>query len=119
MAMTAMNMVNGGGGAPTLDQLLYNSNKTLLGSITTYGGSYTATEDCVMYAKCSTTSGSSLDITINSKTVLSGNTTLLAGYYSKTDSAPTGYGVFIPKGTTVNTRNTSGMAFSLDFYTLD
>ena len=118
---------NGGGSQITLDKLLYNAGKTLLGSITTYNGSYTTTEDCVMYGYGKGASGSNVSpiIYIDSNPIVFANSNssglwqVYIGYSSSSISTPDSYGMFIPKGATVSTRNQSGQSYKLEFYTLD
>lgn len=114
-------------GAPALSQLLYNANKTLLGSITTYDGSYTATQDCVMYGYAKGASNGSVSpiIYLNDEPSMFANSSssglwqLYIGYSTSANTDPDTYGVFIPKGTTVKTRNQSGQTYNLKFYTLE
>lgn len=121
MATAECNYFNsGGGGSVTLNQLLYNANKTLLDTITTVSGSYTATEDCVMYGSMAFGgSSSSPNISFDSTVFAFLNTggTLYFGYSSSSLSTPDTYGVFVPKGTVVTTRNVG--TYNLKFYTLD
>lgn len=108
-----------------LSQLFYNANKTLLGSITTYNGSYTATQDCVMYCKCVGDGTYSPIIYFNGVVSLwsygtSGSKySLWIGYENTSSTAPTLYGIFIPKGTVVTTRNRSSQTYDVRFYSLD
>ena len=112
-------------GAPTLSQLLYNANKTLLGSITTYNGSYTATQDCVMYAYGKGSGSYSPYIYFNDVVSFFSNCSsgtgyeLYIGFTSASSTTPDAYGVFVPKGTTVKTRDRSGHTYRVSFYTLD
>ena len=116
---------SGGGGAPTLSQLLYNSSKTLLGSITTYNGSYTATEDCVMYGYGKGVSNNYspmiyIDGVVSVLPNASGSAiTVYIGYSSTSLAAPDTYGMFIPKGATITCRNRSEQIYNLEFYSLD
>lgn len=115
---------SGGGGTNiTLDKLLYSSSKTLLGSITTYNGSWTATEDCVMYGygKASGSSTTSPMVYLNGSNCYFSNgsgSQFYVGYTSSALSTPDTYGIFIPKGTVITTRNQSGQTYKLQFYTL-
>ena len=110
-------------------QLKYNSNKTLLGSFSTAGGSYTATEDCVMYAYISGKS----DNNTTPYLMIDGEIFILAhgysgnghrariGMNSTSGSFPDIYsvGMYIPKGATISSRNASGQGYDVRFYTLD
>ena len=127
MALFRSSSSNGGGGAPTIEQLTYNANKRLLGSITTYGGSYTATEDCVMYGYGKATSGSTSGAYLSANSassdifIMSAGTTnaFYIGSNSTPGTNPTGMGMFIPKGVTVYARALSNQTFNLKFYSLD
>ena len=111
-----------GGGGITLANLLYNASKTLLGSITTYNGSYTTTEDCVMYGYGKSSSGSAPYIKAGDDFILIGNGSAMEwyiGYSSSSLATPDGYGIFVPKGTTITTRNVSNNTYNIRFYSLD
>lgn len=115
---------SGGGGSITLDKLLYDSSKTLLGSITAPGGSYTTTQDCVMFAKCVGRGSYSPWITLNGQKIASSYGSsgskyqLYIGYASSDDANPSTYGIFVPSGTLVEARNDSGQTYDVRFYPL-
>ncbi len=84
-----------------------------IGSITTAGGTFTATENCIMQGSIQSTSGSqTLSVTIakdgDSITALS------AGLYQNFSASINSF--FVPKGYTVTVSSISGASYDLKFY---
>lgn len=105
---------NIGANAPITDISVVG--KTLLGTITTAGGTYTATEDCLMAGKLVGSSSANAYVQFNGSTVFSSISTAQIGYSTSSASAPDTCGMFVPKDTVVTTRSSG--TYSLYFYSL-
>ena len=106
-----------GGGTPiTLDDLSF-TGKSLIHTINTVSASWTATEDCIMGGKIQGASNSPILYFNNAAVVWAGNGQVVyIGMASSSDTSPTTYGIFVPKGTVVTTRNSG--TYNLKFYSL-
>lgn len=104
-----LSLGNGGGYTPSI----IPDTNNLLGSITTVGGSYTATEDCVMMIRgMKATSATEAYITINGKAFIRIFNASSDGMYMPQND----YGIFIPKDTVVGTKNGTGNSYNIEFY---
>ena len=86
-------------------------NSAVLGSITTYNGSFTPTEDCWCIGTMTATTSQSTHVYINNKVIAKGGSGI---------NATVIYPVFFPvkAGQTVKTRNVSDQSYDLSFYKL-
>lgn len=109
----------GGGAKPTKNDI-YVRDKTPIQTLNTPGASWTATEDCVMAGVISATSANAL-VTLDgiNMIVVQQNSTVRIGVPSTQSSTPTSYGMFIPKGVTIATRELSSGTYDLNFYSLN
>lgn len=120
MAKAQIILGEGSGGINvTLDTISF-TGKTLLGSITTKGGTYTATEDCLMGGVLTSTGSVQAFVAFNGSTVFSvgDNKSARIGRSTTSVSSNDTYGMFVPKGTVVTTRTDEGTP-NLTFYSLD
>lgn len=88
----------------------------MLGSITTYNGSWTATENCIMIVdviKAGNSSGYNAMVYVNGNYVISVYDQSNAGGSIGNSN---GYGIPISKGDVVTTRNQSGQTYNVKFY---
>ena len=109
---------SGSGGNPiTLDDLSF-TGKTLIHTISTASASWTATEDCIMGGTMKgATDSSAIAYFNNASAFWTGNgASGYIGMASSSDTSPTTYGIFVPKGTVVTTRNSG--TYNLKFYSL-
>ena len=105
----------GGGGGLTLGALVEADTSQEVGMIKTYNGSYTATEDCVMRGAISSSSNYAAFITRVSE---SEEYAIVYGTNVKIGLNANIIGLFIPKGTTLYTRNRSDGSYDVKFYKL-
>lgn len=107
--------LSGSGGGSNVSYVPDTNN--LIHSITTAGGSWTATEDCVMVGTATAVGGWATQIYLNTSTEANANN-FFAGPNSGTiyigDNSTTQMGVFIAKGTKVLTRSYG--TYNLSFY---
>ena len=109
--------ISGSGGGSGITSIIPDTSR-LLGSITTASGSYTTTEDCIMAGKISSTSGGWAQIYKDSATqanqILGVNGSLVFGFTNENLTTVGKGGMFIPKGTTIVTRDR--FTYDLRFY---
>lgn len=116
MAKAEIILGEGSGANITLDAIGF-TNKTLIHTINTASASWTATEDCIMGGKIQGASNSPILYFNNTPVVWAGNGQVVyIGMVSSSDTSPTTYGIFVPKGTVVTTRNSG--TYNLKFYSL-
>lgn len=116
MFQRALSPLPGSGGTPTLDNLSF-TNKTLLYTINSASASWEATEDCIMGGNLKGAGVSAMVYFNNVLTLWTGDgERTYVGMKSTSDTSPTTYGVFVPKGTVVTTRNSG--TYNLKFYSL-
>ena len=123
--MPYVEMNSGSGGGGSYSPVVAIDTNNLLGSISSRGGSYTATEDCGMYGSIYTTSGSNTTLRgtvyCNGKTLfdfkINSNATPINNSFTIGNSAN---GMFIPKGSTISLSFTSGNVgtINIGFYKL-
>lgn len=113
-----------GSGAPLELDNLTTTGKTLLGSITTYNGSWTATEDCVMFGYVTGSAATAAQVMFDGEVISmvygdSGPVRATIGMNALgANISYAKYGMFVPKGTVVTTRNSSATTYWLQFYSI-
>lgn len=107
----------GGGGSITASQLSV-AGKTPIYTITTRGATLQIEEDCVMAGFVSTTqSNNSAKVYIDGSELV--YTTGTLGIGTTDGTSLNSYGIFIPKGVTITTRNVSVNSYNLKFFPLN
>lgn len=118
MAKAQIDLMGVGGNPITLDDLSF-TGKTLIHTISTASASWIATEDCIMGGTMKgATDSSAIAYFNNASAFWTGNgANGYIGMASSSDTSPTTYGIFVPKGTVVTTRNSG--TYNLKFYSLN